>query len=187
MLWWEKILENEVQNNIRKNYKWNLYKYSKKNEFEVVKDGFIIMTYPWKWMVCEDSPGHLYVTFFLRNSICHLVRFLGNCSFDSFRFSAIWFSLQNSRSFKIFRLLFVIESTNKTKTKNKNKKTKKQKNKKTKTKKQKQKQKSKNKKNKNQKTKTKKQKQKNKNKKQKQENKKTTTKKQNQSRRLKCR
>ena len=138
------------------------------------------MTYPWKWMVCEDSPGHLYVTFFLRNSICHLVRFLGNCSFDSFRFSAIWFSLQNSRSFKIFRLLFVIESTNKTKTK-----TKKQKNKKTKTKKQKQK--SKNKKNKNQKTKTKKQKQKNKNKKQKQENEKTTTKKQNQSRRLKCR
>ena len=134
------------------------------------------MTYPWKWMVCEDSPGHLYVTFFLRNSICHLVRFLGNCSFDSFRFSAIWFSLQNSRSFKIFRLLFVIESTNKTKTKNKNKKTKKQKNKKTK--KQKQKQKSKNKKNKNQKTKTKKtktkkQKQKTKTRKQKNNNKKT--------------
>ena len=36
ILQWEKILENEVQENKRGNRKWNLYKYSKKNEFEVI-------------------------------------------------------------------------------------------------------------------------------------------------------
>ena len=44
MLHLEKILKNEVQENKRENCKWNLYKDSKKNEFEVIKDGFIVMT-----------------------------------------------------------------------------------------------------------------------------------------------
>ena len=60
------------------------YKYSKKNEFEVIKDGFIIMS---QW--CSGNPLIIVMQhFFPETPYVACSTFPGNGSFDKFRFSA---------------------------------------------------------------------------------------------------
>ena len=92
MLQWEKeILENEVQENKRGNRKWTLYKYSKKNEFEVIKDGFIVMTH---W--CSGNPLIIVMQHFPQKlHMSPAIGFSEMAHLTSSDFQRINFSLKN--------------------------------------------------------------------------------------------